>query len=125
MSHVTHPLPSRLGHGQMARKRVVEEDSADEGSPLESTPPSKRARKNTSREEEDSPVPEPKHNAKGKGKATQEVEVVESDDEDEEGRDDEAGVPNLEDDEKFEEDHGDAVRAAIEAKRKVHGVSNK
>ena len=63
-------------------------------------------------------------NAKGKGKATQEVEVVESDEEDEEGRDDEAGVPNLEDDEKFEEDHADAVRAAIEAKRKVHGVSN-
>jgi hypothetical protein len=112
----------------MAGKRRVAPESDDEGQSQQTTPPSKRARAADSDSEPEVIPPEHKRTrgAKGKGKARQ---VNEDGSDEEEDIDDEANVTvekpeddDEEEEQKFEEEHGDAIRAAIEAKRKIHGV---
>jgi hypothetical protein len=114
----------------MAKRRVNAIDSDDEvahSSPLTA----KRARTEDSDEEvQEVQRDATRRDAKGKGKAVQhdesdsDVGIVDEQNGDDE--DDEAQAPPPiyeDDDEKFEEEHEDTVRAAIEAKRKVQGVS--
>jgi len=114
----------------MAKRRVHAIDSDDEvahSSPLGS----KRARTEDSDDEVQEVHAGPaRRDAKGKGKAVQQDEndsdVGIVDQENEDNEDDEPQAPQLiyeDDDEKFEEEHEDTVRAALEAKRKVQGVS--
>jgi structural maintenance of chromosomes protein 6 len=115
----------------MAGKRRAVADSDDEAQSQQTTPPSKRARAaNSDSEPEVIPVTTPDRKrtrgAKGKGKGRQ---VNGDESEDEEDVDDEANVTvekpeddDEEEEQKFEDEHGDAIRAAIEAKRKIHGV---
>jgi hypothetical protein len=114
------------------------QESSIEDLYADESPASKRARTNSSDDEAviaetvASKRVSKRVKGKGKGKARQ----VDSDEEDGAGdeeqqqkeedelQEDEDKKPVVEDDERFEEQHEEAVRAAIEAKRKVHGVSN-
>ena len=114
----------------MVKRRVHTVDSDDEVS-HSSPSASKRARTEDSDEEVQEVAPADasrKRDAKGKGKLVQnddsdgDVGIVDEGDEED---DPQVSQPAYEDDEKFEEEHEDAVRAAIEAKRKVQGVSTR
>ena len=87
-----------------ASKRARTEDSDDEPQVIESSPPLKREKRQA---------------VKGKGKASRQAD--DEDDSDEEEVEVEQGD---EEDKKFEEENEEKIRAAIEAKRKVHGVSS-
>ena len=113
-------------------KRRVTHGSDHEDLDAEDTPDSKRARTVSTEDEEDVtelalPKRVSKRAAKGKGKARNDDE--EDEDEDEGslgmGQEEEEEKPNVGDDEKFEQENEEKIRAAIEAKRKVHGVSER
>jgi hypothetical protein len=113
----------------MAKRRVTVDDSDDEDQIRESPSAPKRARTVSDAESEpidkasSQPQRETRRSNKGKGKARQD-----SDDEDDEEVDEaDVEVEKPEDDDevdeqKFEEEHGAAIRASLEAKRAVHGV---
>ena len=112
----------------MVKRRVHTVDSDDEVA-HSSPSASKRARTEDSDEEVQEVAPADasrKRDVKGKGKLVQnddsdgDVAIVDEGDEEDGSQ---VPQPTYEDDEKFEEEHEDAVRAAIEAKRKVQGVS--
>jgi hypothetical protein len=114
----------------MGKRRVVADDSADEDRQSEGTPTSKRARTEAGNEGQAQQIKSERSKSKGKGKGkgkgkSQQIDEGESheiEELDEESEEEVDAKPVLEDDEKFEEEHGEAVRAAIEAKRKIHGV---
>lgn len=103
----------------MAKRRaVVDSDDAPESSQA-----SKRARTEDSDEPPASPVRrerKPVINSKGKAKAK---DRDSDSDEDEEGdlRDEQ---PNEEEEKRFEEDHGEAIRRKLEQRRNTIGVSS-
>lgn len=102
----------------MAKRRATSD--TDEEDQLENSQALKRAR--TQDESDDEPeMVHPKRektNGKGKGKSKRK-----NDDDSDSEVEQPTAEQNEEEEKLFEEAHGDAIRAAIEAKRKVHGVS--
>ncbi|KAJ7451551.1 P-loop containing nucleoside triphosphate hydrolase protein [Mycena latifolia] len=97
----------------MAKRRATV-DSDDENPSVDGTPASKRAR--TADSDDDRAPPTSSRRTKGKGKARRK----DDDDADESGSEEEAGDDGDED-RKFDEENEEPVRAALEARRKVHG----
>jgi hypothetical protein len=114
----------------MAKRRVTAvDDSDDEDQTRKSPPAPKRARTVSDAESEpidgasSHPKRETRRSNKGKGKARQDSDG--EDDEEVDEADVEVEKPEDDDEvdeQKFEEEHGAAIRASLEAKRSVHGV---
>jgi hypothetical protein len=113
----------------MAKRRATPETD-DEIHSLDTTPASKRARTEDSEDVTDSPAP--KRESKRAVKEKRRARFRDDDDEDDED-DDEADVkeekdgdgdPHNKEDQDFEDEHAEAIRKALEAKREVQGVSN-
>ncbi|KII86908.1 hypothetical protein PLICRDRAFT_164325 [Plicaturopsis crispa FD-325 SS-3] len=99
----------------MAKRRAAA--ASDNGDSSDATPASKRARTQDSDDEGDNPAPSGRE-ARGKGKRRARRNHEDEDDEDEEVG---AAPVDNEEEKQFEETHEERIRAAIEAKRKVHG----
>lgn len=94
------------------RRATADSDSEDQLSQ-----PTKRARTNDD-DSEDEVVRPKREKGKGKGKAARR-----DDDESDEDMQQPTAGDNEEEEKQFEEMHGEAIRAALDAKRKVQGVS--
>lgn len=102
----------------MANKRRATSDSDGEDQ-LQDSQASKRARTQDQSDEESEPeVSQQKREKKGKGKTTRR-----GDGEDDHETEQPAAEYNEEEEKMFEETHGEAIRARLDAKRKVQGVS--
>ncbi|KAJ7677433.1 P-loop containing nucleoside triphosphate hydrolase protein [Mycena rosella] len=99
-------------------KRRANVDSDDENPSVHGTPASKRARTADS-DDERAPPASAKRASKGKGKARRRDD--DDDDDDEESGNDNEAQDAEDEDRKFEEEYEEPIRAAIEARRKVHG----
>ncbi|KZP31527.1 P-loop containing nucleoside triphosphate hydrolase protein [Athelia psychrophila] len=102
----------------MANKRRATADSDSEDQ-LQDSQPAKRARTNDDDSESEPEIAQPrreKANGKGKGKATRR-----NDDESDDDMPQPMAGDNEEEEKLFEEKHGEAIRAALDAKRKVQG----
>ncbi|KAJ7134841.1 P-loop containing nucleoside triphosphate hydrolase protein [Mycena epipterygia] len=95
-------------------KRRANVDSDDEDPSIDGTPASKRARTADS-DDEPAPPTSGRRASKGKGKARR------KDDDDDESESENDAVDVEEEDRKFEEEHEETIRAALESRRKVHG----
>lgn len=97
-------------------KRRANVDSDDEGASVGDSPVTKRARTVESDEEPPAPTSSNKRGPKGKSRRR--------DDDDDEEEASEGGESDAEEAErKFEEEHEERIRAALDAKRNVHGAS--
>lgn len=104
----------------MAKRRAAA-DSEDEGiHSVNDSPASKRARTEETDDHEEEPAPS-RHGPRGNGKGK--ARHVDEDEDDADEEDQLPADPSVEDDEQFEQRNEKRVRAALDAKRKVHGVS--
>lgn len=97
-------------------KRRANADSDDENVSVDGSPVSKRARTADS-DDERAPPASSKRASKGKGKARRK-------DDDDESESDNDVDDSEEADRKFEEENEERIRAVLENRRKVHGVSS-
>ena len=102
----------------MAGKRRVNSDTDEQGQSQQSTPPSKRVR--TVGFDIDPEIHYiPSVNGRDKGKAKAKPRQINFDDGEEEIKDVRI---DAEEEMKFEEEHTEIIRAALDAKRKLQGV---